>query len=85
MNASPANAAIAILASVNMKSIISKKSKFSELMKHPEAIEILMEKGMHCFGCPMAMQENIEQGAKAHGIDADELIKEINKKLGKKK
>jgi hybrid cluster-associated redox disulfide protein len=59
---------------------ITKKSKFSEIIGDEKAREILMGRGMHCFGCPMAMQETIEQGAEAHGIDADELIKEINKK-----
>ena len=63
---------------------ITKKSKFSEIIQDENAREILMERGMHCFGCPMAMQETIEQGAEAHGLDADELIKEINKRKKKK-
>jgi hybrid cluster-associated redox disulfide protein len=63
---------------------ISKKMSFAEIMeKHPEAIEALMEKGMHCCGCPMAMQETLEQGAAAHGLDADEIVEELNKKKRK--
>ena len=68
-----------------MKEKITKKTKFSEIVQDEEAAEILMNRGMHCFGCPMAMQENLEQGAMAHGLDADELVKEINKKKEKKK
>jgi len=65
---------------------ISKKMSFAEIMeKHPEAAEILFESGMHCCGCPMAMQETLEQGALAHGLDADEIIDRINKKPGNKK
>jgi len=65
---------------------ISKKITFSELMeKYPEAAEILMNKGMHCIGCGMAMFETLEQGAMVHGLDADELVNEINKKLQKTK
>ena len=68
------------------ESKISKKTKFSELIeKHPESIEILFEKGMHCIGCPLSQQETLEQGALAHGLNPDELIKELNEKLDKKK
>ena len=65
---------------------ISKKMSFAEILeKKPEAVSVLMEKGMHCCGCPMAMQETLEQGACAHGLDADEIIKEIKKKKKKNK
>ena len=65
---------------------ITKEMSFAEIMqKHPEAAEIFMERGMHCIGCPMAMQEKLEQGAIAHGLDPDKLVKEINGKLRKKK
>lgn len=67
------------------KKEITKKMSFNEIMeKEPEAANILMEKGMHCCGCPMAMQESLEQGALAHGLNADEIVKELNEKLKKK-
>lgn len=57
---------------------------FTQLMdEYPKAIEILLEKGMHCIGCPMAMQETVGQGAEAHGLNPKELVKEINEKLNK--
>jgi len=60
---------------------INKKMSFAEILeKKPEAASILMGKGMHCCGCPMAMQETLEQGACAHGLDADEIVKELNSK-----
>lgn len=60
---------------------INKKMSFAEILeKKPEAASVLMEKGMHCCGCPMAMQETLEQGACAHGLDADEIVKELNSK-----
>jgi len=59
---------------------ITKKTKFSEIVKDEGAARTLMEKGMHCCGCPMAMSETLEQGAEAHGLDADALVREINKK-----
>ena len=64
---------------------ITKKMSFSKILeKHPELAGFFMEKGMHCIGCPMAQMETLEQGAKAHGLDVDELIKELNEKLKEK-
>ena len=65
---------------------ITKNMAFSEaLAKYPETLPIFLKYGMHCIGCPMAMTETIEQGAKAHGIDVDKLIKELNLAIGRKK
>lgn len=62
---------------------ITKKTKLSELIKeNPKAAEILFGQGLSCIGCPMAMQETLEQGCLAHGMskkDIDELIKRLNK------
>ena len=66
------------------KKAISKKMTFAEIMeKHPELAETLFEKGMHCIGCPMAMQETLEQGSLAHGLNPDKIEKELNEKLKK--
>jgi len=59
---------------------LNKKMTFAEIIEsNPEAAQKLAEKGMFCCGCPMAMMETIEDGAEAHGIDADKLIKELEK------
>ena len=63
------------------KQKITKEMNFNELMQNfPEAIEVLLGKGMHCIGCPMAMQETLGEGALAHGLDVDKLVKELNEK-----
>ena len=49
-------------------------------MKNEKAAKIFFESGMSCLGCPMAMQETIEDGCNAHGIDADKVLKKLNKK-----
>ena len=65
---------------------INKTIPLMELMqKHPEAAEVLFSRGLGCIGCPAAMMETLEQGCLAHGIDPDEVVKEINKKIKKKK
>ena len=64
---------------IKMTKKINKNMTFTELIEaDPQATEKLMKAGMHCIGCPMAMMETIEQGCEAHGIDADELVKELN-------
>ncbi len=63
---------------------ITKKTKLNELLeKKPEAASILFEAGLSCIGCPMAMQETIEQGCLAHGMskkDIDKLVEKLNRK-----
>ena len=70
---------------VKGKIVVDKKMSFGEIInRYPETSEILMENGMHCFGCSMAMYETLEQGALMHGINPDKLVEKINKKIGKK-
>lgn len=71
---------------INKKEKALKDMSFQELLEaNPDVAQILMNRGMHCIGCPMAMEETLEQGALAHGINPDELANEINKKEKKKK
>jgi hybrid cluster-associated redox disulfide protein len=61
---------------------INKKMSFAEIMgKYPKSIEILLDKGMHCIGCPMSQMESLEDGCKAHGLNPDKIVKEINEKI----
>jgi len=55
------------------------------MQKYPESAEILMNRGMHCIGCNMAGFETIEQGATMHGLDSEEIIREINESINKNK
>ena len=48
---------------------------------YPEVLEVLQENGLGCVGCMAAQFETLEQGATAHGLDADKLIEEINKRI----
>ena len=67
------------------KTQISGEMAISEaISRWPETIPVFMKHGLHCIGCPMAMSETIEQAAEGHGINASELIKELNKKAKKK-
>lgn len=58
---------------------ITKDMTFAELINsNKDAAEKLTNQGLFCGGCPMAQFETIENGAKAHGVDIDKLIKELN-------
>ncbi|RCX21079.1 hybrid cluster-associated redox disulfide protein [Anaerobacterium chartisolvens] len=62
--------------------MITKDMSITDIVeKYPQTVEILMNYGMHCFGCMAARFENIEQGAMAHGINVDDLMKDLNKSL----
>lgn len=49
------------------------------LRLYPEAREILTAHGMACIGCMGAANETIENAARAHDIDVDALLKELNR------
>ena len=60
---------------------ITKKTKINEVIqKNLDAVGILFEVGLTCVGCPMAQEETLEEGCKAHGMD-DKKIKELVDKL----
>lgn len=45
-------------------------------------IPVLLDVGMHCIGCPSAQGETLEEACMVHGLDADEVTKALNDKLG---
>ncbi|MFH0987675.1 MAG: DUF1858 domain-containing protein [Patescibacteria group bacterium] len=64
---------------------ISKKMTFAKLLEvYPESAAVLLKYNIHCIGCPYSRQETIEEGASAHGVEPEELIKELTKLLQKR-
>lgn len=58
---------------------INKNTKIGELLEvAPEKAEILLSAGMHCLGCPASQAETLEEACAVHGIDVEELVKELN-------
>jgi hybrid cluster-associated redox disulfide protein len=69
-----------------MMAQVTKDMTFGELLvkyydKCPQIVDVLMEAGMGCIGCPHSQMESIEQGAMGHGIDPDLLIAKLNATL----
>ncbi len=48
---------------------------------NPNAAEILLSAGMHCFGCALAHGETIAEAVAVHGEDLQELLKKLNEGL----
>ena len=58
---------------------ISKDMSIAEVVqKYPQTVPVFLAHGLMCFGCAIARFENVEQGALAHGIDVDALMKDLN-------
>ena len=61
------------------KGKINKDNTIAELIdKDPSLAKDLSAQGLGCVGCPMSQFETLEQGALTHGMDPDELIKNLN-------
>lgn len=58
---------------------IEKETLIKDIVKiGPKAIQILMDFGMGCVGCPASQAESIEQAAAVHGIDVEKLLESLN-------
>ena len=58
---------------------ISKEMNILEIVQNcPESVAVFQKYGLGCLGCAAARFENLEAGAKVHGIDPDEMVREIN-------
>ncbi len=51
------------------------------LQLNPNAPEILLAAGMHCFGCALAHNETVAQAVAVHGEDLDSLLAKLNEGL----
>jgi len=62
-----------------MKYIIKKDSLISEIVqKSPRAVKVLEDYGLTCSTCFFGQFENIEAGAKLHGMTDKEIKRMIN-------
>ena len=66
----------------NKQIVITKDMNLGEVVfKYPEAAEVLTDYGLSCVGCFASSFDTIEQGAKIHQLDGeelDEMIERIN-------
>ncbi|MBQ4122324.1 DUF1858 domain-containing protein [bacterium] len=48
------------------------------VQNYPETIEVFQKYGLGCLGCAAARFENLEAGAKVHGIDVEKMVEDLN-------
>ena len=64
---------------------ITKEMTMGELLSIDRGVAVvLMNAGMHCIGCPSSMGESLEDACMVHGIEVDELLKNINEYFANK-
>ena len=51
------------------------------VQEYPQTVPVFLKHGLMCFGCAVARLENLEQGALAHGINADALLADLNEAI----
>lgn len=67
--------------------IIKTANIIEVIEKYPQVADVLTEYGLHCVACTLAKFETIEQGARAHGLNADQidhLVEIVNIIISKK-
>jgi hybrid cluster-associated redox disulfide protein len=58
---------------------VTKDMTFAAVMRmHPDVVKVLAKYNLGCIGCMGAQNESLEQGANAHGIDAEALVRDLN-------
>ena len=67
------------MATVSNDQAITRDMPIGDVVQnHPQTIEVFLRHGLMCFGCAIARFENVEQGAAAHGIDVEALMRDLN-------
>ena len=59
--------------------IINKDWTIADVISHnPQLTTVLQGFGMHCFTCPMATMETLEEASAVHGIDLALMLEKLN-------
>lgn len=58
---------------------ITKEMTFHQVLQmSPEVAKILGKYRLGCVGCMGAMNETLAQGAVAHGLDVNDILRDLN-------
>ncbi len=62
--------------------VITRKTIIGDILDiAPETAPIFFSIGMHCLGCPASRAETVEEACMVHGVDADEVLEQVNAML----
>ena len=63
--------------------VVTKDTKIGTILEADEGVApFFLNMGMHCLGCPSARNETLEQACMVHGVDADEIVAQLNAAMG---
>ncbi len=63
-----------------MSQKITKDMTFAQVMRiHPDVVKVFAKYNLGCIGCMGAQAETLEQGCSAHGLDVEEVVRDLNK------
>lgn len=65
-----------------MAKVTKEMSIIDIVQNYPESLPVFAKYGLGCIGCAAARFENLEAGAKVHGVDPEKMVAEINEILG---
>ena len=66
-----------------MSAQVTKDMTFAQVLRmHPDVVKVLSRFNLGCVGCMGAQNESLEQGCSAHGLDVNEVLKELNQLFG---
>lgn len=58
---------------------INKNMTFHQVLQmSPQVAKVLGAFNLGCVGCMGAINETLEQGATAHGLDVNDILRELN-------
>ena len=60
---------------------VTKNTIIAEILNNDPTqgcVPIFLSTGMHCLGCMASHGETVEEACAVHGVDADELVAELN-------
>ena len=62
--------------------MIGKDMKIEDVLrKYPQTIPVFQRFGIDCAECQLSGYEDLEHGAKVHGIDVEALLERLNESL----
>lgn len=65
-----------------MMANIKRTTLIGEIVQnYPETIDVLLEAGMHCLGCPASLAESLEDACFVHGIEAPPVLDALNARI----
>jgi hybrid cluster-associated redox disulfide protein len=62
-----------------MSQQVTKNMTFHQVLQmSPEVAKVLGKYNLGCIGCMGAINETIERGAIAHGLDVNDILRDLN-------